>query len=115
MPYACRQKRLEYARRWNKDYYEKNKEIEKQRIAKRKGLIGKWIAGYKEGLSCQRCEEKTTVCLDFHHKDGQAKDFTLGRAKSWGWSINRIKREIEKCIVLCANCHRKEHALNNAG
>ena len=115
MPYASRQKRLEYAHRWNKNYYKRNKAAEKQRIAKRKKTIREWITQYKENLSCQKCGEDSAICLDFHHKDGQAKDFTLARARSWGWSIDRIRKEIEKCVVLCANCHRKEHALNNAG
>jgi hypothetical protein len=51
------------------------------------------------------------VCLDFHHADPAEKDIDPAQAVSLkGWSIDRIRAEIAKCAVLCANCHRKAHA-----
>lgn len=51
------------------------------------------------------------VCLEFHHIiNPKDKEFSPANAYSWGWGIERIKKEISKCIVLCANCHRKLHA-----
>jgi len=110
MPYTDHQKQIEYKRTWNKKYYALNRKAEKERILKRKKKIAKWIEEYKANLKCQLCEEKTTICLEFHHLNPSKKDFNLGMAKNWGWGIERVRREIKKCAVLCANCHRKVHA-----
>ena len=55
---------------------------------------------------CVVCGEKDVCCLDFHHLYN--KSFNLASAREV--STERIKEEIKKCIVLCANCHRKLHA-----
>lgn len=46
--------------------------------------------------------------LDFHHLDPSEKDFTpsKGYKKSW----EKLKKELDKCILLCSNCHREVHA-----
>lgn len=67
----------------------------------------------KANLKCVRCGENHPGCLDFHHRDPETKLFAIskgvGRAnKSW----ESIQAEINKCDVLCANCHRKEHWSN---
>lgn len=110
MPYADRDEQLEYKRRWNHSYYRRNRKAEVERIVKRKKQIASWFLDYKKNLSCERCGENTTVCLDFHHQIHKKKDFSLATIRSWGWGIERIKKEVEKCAVLCANCHRKVHA-----
>ncbi|MGQ3412767.1 homing endonuclease associated repeat-containing protein [Natrinema sp. LN54] len=58
---------------------------------------------------CTRCDETDPACLDFHHLDAAEKEMAVGKLIAFGYSKERIKSEIEKCIVLCANCHRKEH------
>lgn len=69
---------------------------------------------FKATLKCERCGESDPAALDFHHLDPSEKDHELSNAMNkWGWS--RVMREIEKCIVLCANCHRKEHARQRGG
>jgi ribosomal protein L30E len=46
--------------------------------------------------------------LQFHHIDPSQKDFNIGgRGSTRAWET--IKAEIEKCILLCANCHAEEH------
>ncbi len=109
MPYADKQKQKEYKKAWNKQNYEKNKIRELKRIFRRKVKIKKWFEEYKAGLVCQKCGENESVCLDFHYIEEKNKDFNLGQVKGWGWGIERIKKELEKCMVLCANCHRKVH------
>lgn len=45
--------------------------------------------------------------LEFHHKDGE-KDFGIaakGHTKSW----ERIKEELDKCVLVCSNCHKEIH------
>lgn len=79
----------------------------RQAIARRRVReIQAWLKAYKETQSCERCGESSSVALDFHHL--RDKEVLISRAPSLGWSIKRIQAEIAKCIVLCANCHRKE-------
>ena len=66
------------------------------------------INRYKSMCGCKYCNERTTVCLDFHHLDPSIKEDNLSRMDTV--SIDRIKEEIRKCIVVCSNCHRKLHA-----
>jgi Fe-S-cluster-containing dehydrogenase component len=67
------------------------------------------IEDYKRCMACRVCREKEPACLDFHHTDPAEKDFTVSEALH-KFSLKRIMAEISKCIVLCANCHRKYHA-----
>ena len=46
--------------------------------------------------------------FDFHHLDSSLKEFTIGHSKLL--SLEKIKYELDKCILLCANCHRIRHA-----
>ncbi len=56
---------------------------------------------------CKFCNEKTPCCLDFHHLENKTDMISdLVKSKSW----KKIEAEIKKCIVVCANCHRKLHA-----
>ena len=61
---------------------------------------------YKGGC-CEKCGyDKCLWSLHFHHKNSNEKDFTIN-GKSWKWEI--IKNELDKCILLCANCHGEIH------
>lgn len=110
MPYRDKAKDREYKKIWNRAYYLKNKDKERERIRKRKQEIKEWLSEYKVNLKCIYCNEREMVCLDFHHLDQTQKDKSLGWARNQGWGKERIRKEIEKCIVLCSNCHRKLHA-----
>ena len=60
-------------------------------------------------LKCCICGyDKCVSSLDFHHLDPSQKDIGVGQMR--GHSFQRIKREIEKCVVLCKNCHSEVHA-----
>lgn len=66
-----------------------------------------------KGVSfCLNCNDKRHYVLDFHHVRG-IKEQTISEMVSRGSSINRIKNEIRKCNILCANCHREEHYINS--
>ena len=64
---------------------------------------------YKGG-QCSRCGyNKCVEALEFHHLDSSQKDFGIsekGYTRSW----ERVREELEKCILVCANCHRELHA-----
>jgi len=67
---------------------------------------------YKGG-KCDRCllkfDQDNYFLFDFHHLDPSIKDPNFGRIKFQNW--NRIKDEIDKCVLVCANCHRIIHYL----
>ena len=63
----------------------------------------------KIGGKCTKCNEANIFKLTFHHIDNE-KDFEYSDMKSYRLSI--IEKEIDKCIILCANCHRKLHYYN---
>lgn len=73
---------------------------------RRKG-IRKTIDDYKKTLKCP-CGVSDYRCLDFHHKDS-SKEFNIGTAITTGLSVEKILKEIQKCEVLCSNCHRIHH------
>ena len=54
---------------------------------------------------CVICGEKDPTCLDFHHLDNKHEQVSHMNC----YSMNKIQQEIDKCVVLCANCHRKLH------
>lgn len=62
----------------------------------------------KSFLSCDVCGESHPACLDFHHRNPVEKSFTISNL-SWKVSTEKLFDEIAKCDILCANCHRKLH------
>lgn len=67
----------------------------------------------KTNCKCAKCGESRSYTLDFHHKDPSIKDDTIARMTSNRNKMEDILREVEKCVVLCANCHREFHYLEN--
>ncbi len=104
----------EARKKYNREYYKEHPfsasyKLHRQKIALlRKQKIRKEIDDYKKSHPCQRCNESHIICLDFHHKEG--KESCIADAIRKGWSLERVLKEIKKCIILCANCHRAEHA-----
>jgi 5-methylcytosine-specific restriction endonuclease McrA len=61
------------------------------------------------GGKCVDCGLVDDPCVyDFHHLDPSKKDFSFG--KRGGISLEKMKPELDKCVLLCSNCHRKKHA-----
>lgn len=63
---------------------------------------------YKSGVCCMKCGENTSCCLEFHHVDPTTKKFDIGGNTTRSWSL--VLKELEKCVCLCSNCHKKLHA-----
>ena len=66
----------------------------------------------KAERGCLKCGDRREYVLDFHHIDPSKKEGTIAR-----WTSNKnkqedIKSEINKCVVLCSNCHREFHYLS---
>lgn len=81
----------------------------KDAVTKRRKKLKIMSVEYKGG-KCEKCGyNKCTDALDFHHVDPTQKDFGLsmrGMTRSW----EKIKQELDKCILVCSNCHREIHA-----
>lgn len=57
---------------------------------------------------CCICGETDIACLDFHH----IRDKKCQVSHMLTYSYNKIEEEINKCVILCSNCHRKLHYYN---
>lgn len=103
---ACKKCKKEYI----KEHYLKNKQIYLDRSLKKNKELREWFEEYKQNLSCEKCGDRRWYVLEFHHKNPEEKDLAVSQLVTYG--KNRILKEISKCIVLCANCHREHHYLN---
>lgn len=64
------------------------------------------------GGKCKKCGyNKHLAALEFHHTSDN-KDFNIGKSLNRSWSY--IKKELDKCELLCSNCHRIEHSKHNS-
>lgn len=105
MPYKDKEKQRaaqrEYARQHAAENYKRGQDGKARNI--------KWLQELKAKSCCQHCPENHPGCLDFHHREGQEKENCVSILVHSGYSLRRIKEEVAKCIILCANCHRKLH------
>jgi 5-methylcytosine-specific restriction endonuclease McrA len=78
------------------------------RVRRRRHRLKEMAIAYKGGECCKCGYSKCKGAMEFHHRDPTQKDFGLGmggHTRSWA----RMKVELEKCDMLCSNCHREEH------
>jgi len=99
--YQCRQCQKKY----RSDHYKKNKKKIIGQIKKRKIFIRDYVWSIKCKSSCADCGESDPVVLEFDHLG--VKNFSIALAATNGYSIEKINSEIEKCEIICANCHRR--------
>lgn len=72
----------------------------------------KYKAIMYKGGKCSNCGyNKCFNALEFHHINPNEKDFSFARITSIKWET--VKQELDKCVLLCANCHRKAHHIND--
>ena len=103
-----REKMREHRKKW----YDKNKESErdkaKVRQKQRRVDFNKWYYEFKSTLSCSQCGFSHPAAIDFHHRDKSKKEFNPSLMRGFT-NKERFLKEIEKCDVLCSNCHRILH------
>lgn len=63
---------------------------------------------YKGGKCSQCGYDRCIAALEFHHLNPSEKDFTWVKMRLTSWK--RILQELDKCALLCANCHREIHS-----
>ncbi len=64
---------------------------------------------YKAIRGCRNCGLKDPTVLDFHHRTRTDKVAAVSKLLASRLDLIAIVREIDKCEVICANCHRREH------
>lgn len=69
-----------------------------------------WMETYKKEHGCIRCKITDPRVLEFHHTDIAQKEFNIADYYYSQYGIEKLEREIAKCVVICANCHRILHA-----
>ena len=112
----------EKRKRYNQDWYIQNREMsiaqscqyqkdhpeQRRRNARQRyNRNRRFIVEYKLGNPCAVCGQSDPRCLDFHHLDPKKKTKPISVLAISG-SLENLQNEINKCEMLCANCHRKE-------
>jgi hypothetical protein len=90
-------------------WYYRNKAMKNGSKCDRRAELRVRAARIKSERGCDRCGESDPGCLDFHHRSGEEKVLSVSKTISHRSAWAPVQTEIDKCDVLCANCHRKEH------
>lgn len=111
MPHKDRGERLRYMR----EYHHRNKDIKNPRRIRyhlKDRLMCLRLAGME--IKCARCGfAQHTAALQVHHRDPKQKAFGIDQALRrlrGEYSIEQVVTELEKCDLICSNCHAIEHA-----
>jgi hypothetical protein len=113
MPYKDPEKRKTYHKEQGRKYYLANKDKVLAGV-KVQRAIGKarWDT-FKRTLKCTKCKQNHPAALDFLHIDPSEKENLVSKLVSNGCFAAAME-EVQKCIVLCANCHRIHHYEENS-
>lgn len=100
-------------RLYGREHYAGNKQYyfdkAKRNDAKYLQRIREWLLAYFKEHPCIGCGETDLVVLEFDHRDGEEKEAEIGKLLS-SHNFSKLKREILKCDVRCANCHKRRTA-----
>ncbi len=106
----CKQCYSDKRKLFAKEHYNKYGDAYRKRARIRKASIKQdrqdKMIKYLSDKSCANCGINDIRVLDFDHIDETKKSFSIARAINDGYSWERISKEIKKCRILCANCHR---------
>lgn len=89
--------------------YSDRAEYLKKAVVKRRKAIKEKAITYLGG-KCIYCQyNKYSGALEFHHKSASTKEFGIGH-KGHSRSWDKVQDELDKCILVCSNCHKEIHA-----
>jgi hypothetical protein len=92
---------------YHADYRNKNKKWIRQKTVTRELTNKKLIKQIQLEMGCAHCGyNENAVAMDFHHLSRKDKSFAIGTCIHYPFIT--LLREIDKCIILCSNCHRVE-------
>jgi hypothetical protein len=101
---ACR--KIENAE-WYERHGEQHRARVKQRLKAARVAARAYVAAILGQSRCVYCGESDSKVLEFHHV--KRKRNSVSKLAAGGASPERIQREIDRCEVVCANCHRRLH------
>ncbi len=100
-----------------KNHYNLNQKYYSNKARKRDLVIRheyqEYVANYLFSHPCVNCGESNILVLEFDHIDHDNKISDIGTMSRNGMSLHKIVDEIDKCQILCANCHRIKTAHEN--
>lgn len=97
------------AKQHHTTWYQQNKKRVMQHTCNRRQRLNERIDKIKKQTGCVICGEDEVICLDFHHLSEHKKERNVSDMVRFGPSWDTLQQEIDKCIVVCSNCHRKIH------
>jgi len=106
MPQKNYKAHLAYNRKWNAAHSEQLHQA--RRLAQTRNKT--YVLGYLTQHPCVDCGEKDPIVLEFDHRDPKEKCDNIAHLISTRSTIKIIEKEITKCDVRCANCHRRKTA-----
>lgn len=90
-------------------FYSWCKSCTRKIVVERQTKVKQQLVDYKGG-KCSICGYARCLgALHFHHTEPEHKDFNLSKRRSTHFN-NELRRELDKCILVCANCHSEIHA-----
>lgn len=97
----------EFRKEYRKWHYQENKEAQNAKGLHRLREVKRKLVEFMGG-ECAHCKNKfPDVAFDFHHLDPTTKEISYNLRHR---SFESALKEVKKCIMLCSNCHRIEHA-----
>jgi len=108
--YRTDKKYREAMRCWVKVWRKAHPEWKRRADSGRRFQSKQYVKKYLETHFCVDCGERDPDVLCFHHRKPGKKRYTIGAGWASGILPKSLIKEIRKCDVLCANCHRRRHA-----
>lgn len=107
MPYADPVRQKQYQTEW----YGRQKQTQMERQRTRRSEVRGKLRDYKLEKGCTNCGyAKCAAALDAHHPEGkESKKDQIYRMLHRNMSWEKIYAELERCTILCSNCHREAH------
>lgn len=110
----CKMCYKEHRITYYKEHYEKFGELYRHRARARKARIKNELRhklySFMESKRCVQCGERDLCVLEFDHIDPDTKAFGIAKGLSYCYDWQKILKEIRKCQILCANCHKRKTA-----
>ena len=101
------------AKRWRKDNPDKTYKADKKRWLEENKAIAIYLKIDRGGKCCKCGYDKNMCALDWHHRDPNTKDFSISKVRITPKNYQIVISEIEKCDLVCSNCHREIHNSND--
>lgn len=99
MGYKNPDQQREYQREWARKNSAKRR---KARHTRKRDILSEL-----KSKPCMDCGNTfPVVCMDFDHRPGEEKLATVNDFVRKGWGIKKMLEEIDKCDLVCSNCHR---------